>query len=116
VVAELVGLPSVIPEGLQMLRSGGSYLEIGCISAGQTHPIDPAVLTWGNMRIVGVLMYDPWTIPEALEFLVRTKDKYPHQELVSQDKFKLEEIDKAFEAAEWQAAEGTKVRRVALVP
>jgi hypothetical protein len=35
---------------------------------------------------------------------------------VSQDKFKLEDIDKAFEAAEWQAAEGTKVRRVALVP
>jgi len=116
VVAELVGLPSVVPEGLQMLRPGGTYLEIGCISAGNTHPIDPAVITWGSLRMVGVIMYDPWVIPEALDFLVRTKDKYPHEELVANDKFKLEDIDKAFQAAEWQAKEPTKVRRVALVP
>ena len=27
----------------------------------------------------GVIMYDPWVIPEALDFLVRTKNKYPHE-------------------------------------
>ena len=34
VVCDFVGFPSVIPEGLQMLKSGGTYLEIGHISPG----------------------------------------------------------------------------------
>src|SRR3990170_552842 len=46
VVGEFVGLPAVVPEGLQMVRSGGTYLEIGNISFGQTVAIDPSALVW----------------------------------------------------------------------
>ena len=115
VVAEFVGLPAAIPEGLQMTRSGGTYLEIGNISFGRTVEIDPSALVWGTKKIVGMIMYDPWVIPEALDYLVRTKNKYPHEEVVSHDKYKLADINKAFEEAEWQKdGTGTKVHRAVI--
>ena len=117
VVGEFVGLPAVVPEGLQMMRGGGTYLEIGNISMGQTVEIDPSAIVWGSKRIVGVVMYDPWVIPQALDFLVRTKRTYPHEEVVSHDKYPLADINKAFEEAEWQRdGDATKVRRAVIVP
>jgi threonine dehydrogenase-like Zn-dependent dehydrogenase len=100
VVCELVGLAAVVPEGIEMLRAGGTYLEIGNISNGQTVPLDPSALVWGNKRIVGVVMYDPWVIPKALDFVQRTRDKYPLGKVVSH-KFPLEKINDAFAQAEW---------------
>jgi D-arabinose 1-dehydrogenase-like Zn-dependent alcohol dehydrogenase len=117
VVGEFVGLPAAVPEGLQMVRSGGTYLEIGNISFGSEVSIDPSQLVWGTKKIVGVIMYDPWVIPEALDYLVRTKDTYPHQEVVSHDMYKLEDINRAFEESEWQKdGAGTKVKRAVIVP
>ncbi len=114
IVVEVVGVPDVIPEGLQMLRDGGTLLEIGNISFGRTVAIDPSQLVWGSKRIQGVIMYDPWVIPEALDFLVRTKNKYPHEDVVSH-KFALADINSAFENSEW-AREGstTKVNRAVI--
>ena len=98
-----------------MLRDGGTYLEIGNISFGATTVLDPSQLVWGSKKIVGVIMYDPWVIPEALDFLVRTKNKYPHQDVVSH-KFKLDDINKAFTSSEWQSTgDATKVNRAAIV-
>jgi D-arabinose 1-dehydrogenase-like Zn-dependent alcohol dehydrogenase len=115
IVVEVVGLPSVVPEGLQMLREGGTYLEIGNISFGNTTTLDPSQLVWGSKKIVGVIMYDPWVIPEALDFLVRTKDKYPHQDVVSH-KFPLAQINDAFTNSEWmREGDATKVNRAAIV-
>ena len=56
----------------------------------------------------------PWVIPEALDFLVRTKHKYPHEDVVSH-KFALADINSAFENSEW-AREGstTKVNRAVI--
>ena len=117
VVGEFVGIPQAVPEGLQMVRGGGTYLEIGNISFGNTVEIDPSALVWGSKKIVGVVMYDPWVIPQALDFLVRTKNKYPHEEVVLHDKYPLEDINKAFEDAEWQKeGGGTKVRRAVIIP
>jgi threonine dehydrogenase-like Zn-dependent dehydrogenase len=115
IVVEVVGVPAVIPEGLGMLRDGGTYLEIGNISFGRTVEIDPSALVWGSKKITGVIMYDPWVIPEALDFLVRTKDKYPHADVVSH-KFKLDEINEAFNNSEWlREGDQTKVNRAAIV-
>jgi L-iditol 2-dehydrogenase len=100
VVCELVGLAAVVPEGIEMLRAGGTYLEIGNISNGQTVPIDPSALVWGNKKIVGVVMYDLWVIPKALDFVQRTRGKYPLGNIVSH-KFPLERINDAFKQAEW---------------
>jgi D-arabinose 1-dehydrogenase-like Zn-dependent alcohol dehydrogenase len=100
VVCELVGLPAVVPEGIAMTRAGGTYLEIGNISRGQTVPIDPSALTWGNKKIVGAVMYDPWVLPNALDFLERNRSRFPFERMISH-KFPLAKIDDAFNQAEW---------------
>ena len=96
VVAELVGFPQVIPEGIRMLGNGGRYLEIGNISTGMTYEADPALLVARSRSIVGVVTYGRDTLKKALDLLSRTKGKYPFDKILSRS-YPLEEINKAFE-------------------
>lgn len=114
VVAEFVGVPAAIPEGLNMVRAGGTYLEVGNISLGQQVPIDPSMLVWNNKKIVATVMYDPIILPKALDFLVRNKDRFPLADVVSH-KFSLEKIDEAFQQAEWSGKQ-TSTARVVITP
>jgi threonine dehydrogenase-like Zn-dependent dehydrogenase len=117
VVAEVVGVPEAFAEGVQFVRNGGALLEMGNISIGNTAPLDPSQLVASSRRIYGVGTYDPWVIPEALDFLVRTRNKYPFDKIVSH-KYKLDDINRAFEEAEWKAAgaEKSKITRAFIVP
>ncbi len=110
VVAELTGVPEAIPEGLSMVRVGGTYLMMGNISRGTSVAIDPFSIVSFNRRILGVEAYDGWIMPRALQFLVKNKGKYPFTRILSH-KFPLEEINRAFE----QAGKGN-VTRAAIVP
>jgi len=114
IVAEFVGRAEAIPEGLAMLRAGGTYVEVGNISLGKTVPIDPSMLVWQNKRIVAVVMYDPIILPVALDFLVRNKDRFPLASVVSH-KFSLDQIDEAFEKAEWEGKQ-TSTSRAVIAP
>ncbi len=96
VVAELVGFPHVIPEGVDMLGNGGRYLEIGNISPMMTYEADPSTLVMSNKSIVGVMLYPAEALKKALDFLSRAKDKYPFDKIISRS-YPLEEINEAFE-------------------
>jgi threonine dehydrogenase-like Zn-dependent dehydrogenase len=115
IACDFVGFPQVIPEGIEMLRSGGTYLEIGTISRGAKVELEPSLLVWGSKSIVGVIQYDPWVIPRALDFLVRNRARWPFDRLISH-KYPLEKIDQAFAESEWHAKETTTITRAALVP
>jgi threonine dehydrogenase-like Zn-dependent dehydrogenase len=113
-VVEVVGLPAAVDEGLNMIRTGGTLLELGNITPGQVVSMDPAMWTWFNKRIVGISTYDPWILPVALDFLQRTRDKYPIHQVVSH-RFPLEQINEAFEKAEW-AGRQTSITRACIAP
>jgi threonine dehydrogenase-like Zn-dependent dehydrogenase len=115
VACDFVGFPQVIPEGLDMLRAGGTYLEIGTISRGAKVELEPATLVWGAKRIVGVIMYDAWVIPRALDFLVRNRARWPFDRLVSHT-YPLERINEAFAESEWHGRDTTTITRAALQP
>jgi threonine dehydrogenase-like Zn-dependent dehydrogenase len=115
VACDFVGFPQVIAEGLDMLRFGGTYLEVGTISRGVTVELEPATLVWGSKKIVGVVMYDPWVIPRALEFVLRTRGRFPFDRLLSH-KYRLEQINEAFAASEWHNRDASTITRAALVP
>ena len=83
VVCDFVGFPSVIPEGLQMLKSGGTYLEIGHISPGHKFEFHPASIVWRSHTIVGMIQYEPWAIQRGLTFLEKNQRKYPFTEVIS---------------------------------
>ena len=116
VVVEVVGIPQVVPEGLQMLRKGGTFVEIGNIWPDSNVTLDISKILWGMTRIVPTAHYDPYILPVALDFLVRTKDRYPLTKLMSHS-FPLEQIEEAFRQAEWAGkSEETAITRAFLTP
>jgi D-arabinose 1-dehydrogenase-like Zn-dependent alcohol dehydrogenase len=110
VVAELVGHVRVVEEGFQMMAPGGRYLGIGNINVGMRTPFDPSWLILGNRTFYGVAHYEAETLKEALDFMERTRNRYPYHRILSH-KFPLSAINEAF-------AEQDKghVTRASLVP
>jgi threonine dehydrogenase-like Zn-dependent dehydrogenase len=115
VVADFVGYPEVLPEGLRMLRSGGSYLEVGSIAPGNVFSYDATALVRGNTRLVATSNYSPWALAEALAFLRRNLTRFPFDRLVSHV-YPLERISEAFHEADWmqRGGEGLRISRAAV--
>lgn len=94
---ELVGHPKAIPEGLDMLSSGGHLMELGNISPMHGNfETDPAFMVMYSKSIIAVGFYGLDTLKKALDFLVRSKNKYPYEKILSHS-YRLEDINKAFE-------------------
>jgi len=108
VVAELVGFPRVIPEGLDMLGNGGRYLEIGNVSPLKTVEIDPAMLVICGKSIVGVALYTAEALKKALDFLSRAKGRYPFEKILCCT-YPLEQIERAFKEQDQGLATRTSI-------
>jgi threonine dehydrogenase-like Zn-dependent dehydrogenase len=115
VVADFVGYPEVVPEGLRMLRGGGCYLEVGSIAPGNVFSYDATALVRGNARLVATSNYSPWALARALAFLRRNVRTLPFDRLVSHV-FPLERISEAFQQADWmqRGGDGLRISRAAL--
>ncbi len=98
VVVEVCGVPEMVDEGLRMARIGGRYLLIGNINLEMPGQLDPGNAVRMSKTIRAVSVYEQWVIPRALDFLVRTKGKYPFDKIISHT-FPLEEINQAFDFA-----------------
>ena len=105
IVADVVGYPEVIPEGLRMLRGGGCYLEIGSIAPGNVFSYDATALVRGNVRLVATSNYSPWALEESLRFLRRNRTRVPFERVISHV-FPLERISEAFVQADWLQKKG----------
>src|SRR5215213_3171624 len=110
IVLELAGFPQVAEEGVQMLGSGGRYVEIGNISPGLTYQADPSLWVTQNITVIGNNHYGRKHLRDALDIISRSRDKYPFDKIVSH-KFPLEEINEVFAAQN----EG-HITRASLVP
>jgi L-iditol 2-dehydrogenase len=108
---EVVGVAGVVQEGLEMTRVGGRYLWMGNIVPGAKAEIVPHDAVRQPKTIKGVLAYDQWVIPRALDWVARAKERYPFDDLVGA-RFPLEQINQAFEQAEWAAGKGGVARTV----
>jgi threonine dehydrogenase-like Zn-dependent dehydrogenase len=99
-----------------MVRMRGIYLEVGHISPNSFASIDISTMVSNQVRFYGIQHYDPWIIPNAIDFLERTADKYPLTSVVSHE-FPLDQIGKAFETAEWLGTQsGSEVTRAVITP
>jgi threonine dehydrogenase-like Zn-dependent dehydrogenase len=114
VAVEVVGVANVVQEGLEMTRVGGRYLWMGNIVPGMKAEIVPHDAVRQPKTIRGVLAYDRWVIPRALDWVARARARYPFERLVGA-RFSLEQINEAFEQAEWAAGKGG-VARTVIVP
>jgi putative phosphonate catabolism associated alcohol dehydrogenase len=105
ICVEVAGVAGIVQEGLEMLRVGGRYLWMGNIVPGAEARIIPHDAVRQPKMILGVLAYDRWAIPRALDWLARAQQRYPFERLVSES-FPLERINDAFGQAEWNAGKG----------
>jgi len=97
-VVEVCGTPDVVDESLRVARVGGRYALIGNINLDLAGPIDPGNAVRFSKTITAISVYEQWVIPRALDFLIRTKGKYPFDKIISHT-FPLEDINKAFDFA-----------------
>lgn len=107
---EVAGVPDAFAEGPHLLRDGARYLEIGNITPGHTTEFDPAVLTRNNIQVTCTMHYDPWYLQEGLDFLARTVDDYPYENLIDAE-FDLADVSTALEKAD-----AREMTRPSLVP
>ena len=115
VVMELVGIAAATVEGIDMVRVNGAFVDIGNI-VPQTVTFPATKVITQQIKWKGLMHYNPWIMPSALDFLVRTRDKYPLSRVVSHS-FALSDINEAFTLAEWQGKQaGTAATRVILKP
>lgn len=98
VVVEVCGTPAVLDESLRVARVGGRYALIGNINLDMEGPIDPGNAVRFSKTITGISVYEQWVIPRALDFLIRCRDKYPFDKIISHT-FPLMEINKAMDFA-----------------
>ena len=95
VVAEFVGAPHAVDEGVRLLRQAGRYFWVGNITPGPQSSLDPGTVVRGGHTIRGVTVYEPWVLPRALDWLARRKDVYPFERIISHT-FPFAEINRAF--------------------
>ena len=115
VVVEVVGIPDVVPEGIRMLARGGRYLLMGSIAPKQTYSEDPSILIGSNRSIIGVSLYPPLVLKQAIDFLARSRARLPLSRIASQV-FPLDAINDAFAAADAFAQTKQQVARVGVRP
>lgn len=111
VCVEVAGVAQIVQEGLEMLRVGGRYLMMGNIVPGATAEIVPHDAVRQPKTLLGVLSYDAWVIPRALDWLVRARGRYPFDRLVA-GRYPLDQVNQAFEEADWAARAGRVPRAI----
>jgi len=113
-VVEVAGVPEACNEGIRMTGRGGRYLVLGNISAKRTFEADPSLWTGFNRSIIGVSLYPPAVLARALDFLARTRDRYPFDTLVSHE-YPLARITDAFRDADPHKQDKSRVTRASIV-
>jgi threonine dehydrogenase-like Zn-dependent dehydrogenase len=113
IVMELVGHPSLMEEGIDMLSSGGTFVQIGAMPADAVASIRPGSLLRGK-KVMGSLMYRPRILPMLLDILAKEGARMPFDRIVSKH-YPLTEVNRAFEEVEWHGKQ-VDITRAVLIP
>jgi len=110
VAVEVAGVPEAFTEGIELLRTGGRYLEMGNVRPGHEIEFDPGKLVRKSIDVTTAVEYDPWYLYKALEFLAKTREKYPYENLLDAE-FPLEDVETAV-----RKSENREITRATLIP
>jgi threonine dehydrogenase-like Zn-dependent dehydrogenase len=109
-VIEVCGYPSVIPSGIQMLRTGGHYVLGGVVNPDSFVSLDVNQILRKLITLRGVHNYHPRHLIEALDFVTVNRHRFPFKDLVD-GVYPLDKVGQAMKDAEER-----KVLRAAIVP
>jgi threonine dehydrogenase-like Zn-dependent dehydrogenase len=109
VVLECAGIPTAVPEGMEMCRDGGKYLVLGHYCDAGPVLFNPHVITRKQLQVFGSWSSEPRHLKQALEFLRDHGAVFPFHRMVSH-RFPLEKAGEALEAtASWSVAKSALV-------
>jgi putative phosphonate catabolism associated alcohol dehydrogenase len=109
-VIEVCGTPDAIPLGIEMLRTGGTYVLAGIVSPQAMVTLDANVLLKKMLTLRGVHNYHPRNLIEALDFVVANRRRFPFHDLVD-GKYPLDRVGDAM-----SDAAARRVLRAAVLP
>lgn len=109
-VLEVAGIPDLIPLGLQCLRTGGRYVEIGNSFPNANFTYDACDIVWRRLTLKGIHNYDAKHLQMGVDFLEKTHDIFPFKDIVTH-RVSLENINEGL-----HLAESGKAVRVAVLP
>lgn len=96
---EVTGDPSVINQGLKILRVGGTYILLGAIYPNNNVTIDSSDIITKCLRIVGMHNYNPIHLKTAMDLVKQLKNKYPFKKLVGPTfDFSADGLENAFKS------------------
>ena len=98
-VVECVGIPSVVPEGLRMLRKAGMYLEPGNFVDTGGIMLNIHEICAKNLRIIGMCNHTHNSYQACMEMMVRSLDWFPWDKFVSHI-YPLAQTEEAIKAME----------------
>ena len=113
-VMELVGHPSLMEEGIGMLASGGTFVQVGLTLSDAEAKISPVSLLRGK-TIMGSIMYRPRVLAMLLDILSRTDGEIPPFDLIVSRTYPLTEINEALADMEWRSR-AVQPARAAIIP
>lgn len=92
---EASGAPQAVTQGMDILRNRGVYLVPGQYSASGGIEIQPQMITFKALHIIGSSQYSVVDVKKYLEFLEGNPDLHP---LIKQlgNKYKIDDINEAF--------------------
>ncbi len=95
---EASGAPSAVPQGMDVLRNRGVYLVPGQYSNSGGVTIQPQLITFKALHIIGSSQYSVSDVKDYLKFLTEHKDL--HSKIIELgNRYKVEEINKAIDDA-----------------
>lgn len=104
VVLECVGIPTAVPEGMEMCRDGGKYLILGHYCNAGPIEWNPHIVTRKQLQVFGSWSSEPRHMRAALDFLRDTPTQFPFAKMVTH-RFPLDQTNQALQAtANWQVA------------
>jgi alcohol dehydrogenase len=92
---EMSGSTNATPQGLDVLRTGGTYVLVGAVRPVGAVALDVETVVRRMWRLQGVHNYAPDDLAAAIDFLAANHQKYPFGDLTAAE-FQLDEADAAF--------------------
>jgi L-iditol 2-dehydrogenase len=102
VVVDCAGVPLAVPEGLDMLRRGGIYVELGNFTDTGTVTINPFKhLCHKEVVLIGQWAYGSTQFRKDIALLLKHRDAFPFEKIVTHQ-FALHDYAEAIEAVSRQ--------------
>jgi len=96
-VIETAGIPDVLPEGLDLLRRGGTYLEASnFVDAGEVTINVHRHLAAKNVLLIGSTNHPNTEYDRTMKMMMRYEERFPWMKFVTHQ-FKLDEAKEAME-------------------